>query len=106
MAKFRDLEAIKAAQHADAEAAHWALRGRGFWHLLHLWTRRLTRVAAWVKQLGLIVLGVGTIAGALYRFVQFRKVGPAEQPATGIASTAVDRVEQPSPPPQSPSQKR
>lgn len=75
-------------QREDAERAE---HRPGFWSRVTHWSKR-------AKEIGTIVsVGVTLIGGAI-RVVQMivaRTVAPAEEPATGVASTALDRVEKP-----------
>ncbi len=114
--KLRDLEALKAAQLEDArgklvdpEAHEGELTAGRRWHRARLWfsaelaawTARLERGGRWAKAVAMIVVSIATVAGVLWRAVVFYKTrggAPAEQPATGVASTAVDRVPKPKPP--------
>ena len=108
--KLRDLVDL---QRADAEAEERAVsvaektfhRRGWFWVHLADWTKRFELLAAWAKGLGAFLVAVGAIGGVGYKLVRFigdRRVAPAQEPATGIASTTVDRVDKsPTPPPKS-----
>ena len=103
------LERIKAAQLEDARgpladpethrgellAGGWlrsarAWLSRGF----DRWTPRLERLAKWVTAMALVVGGLAKIIHDM----RATSVGPAELPRTGVASTAMDRVDKPKPP--------
>ena len=106
----RDLEALKSAQREDAEAhfeSEWAGKlvphgpltraARWFGRGLHRWTERINRLAKWVKAVAIFLGAAGTVWQAV-RSWWGRDVQPAELPKTGVASTAIDRVDHPSPP--------
>ena len=66
---------------------------------LDAWTGRLERGGKWAKALAVIVVSMATVAGVIWRAVIFyTRPAPAEEPATGVASTTMDRVEKPKPP--------
>jgi hypothetical protein len=97
--RFHDLADLQRADAEAMEAAHWALRGRGFWVLMGLWTKRLSKVSDWLKAVGAVLVAVTVVVTAGVKAVELlraRGVAPAETPATGIASTTVDRA--PTPP--------
>jgi hypothetical protein len=102
--RFHDLAEL---QREDARAAEAHQQRHGwFWRQLHVWTERFERLGAFTKALGAFLVAAGAVLGVGYKLVKFvgdRRVAAAELPApTGIASTAVDRVEKPpTSPPQS-----
>lgn len=113
----KKLAKVAALQLADAEAAEserlrvtprrrWR---RWFWRRLRVWTDHLSHVARWMKIVGAIAAGAPTLFGGVrlvvkagVKFVQLYRARadsePGLPPATGVASTTVDRVEKPTPP--------
>lgn len=104
-----NLDRLKAAWEEDARtrladpeahageltAGGWTRRARAWFSRgLTEWTPRLERLAKWVTALTLVVGGLAKVIHDL----RATAVGPAELPKTGVASTAVDRVEKPQPP--------
>lgn len=99
--RFHDLAEL---QREDAEAAeHGYRRPHGFWARLRAWSKRLGHVSEWLKNAGAIVAGTAALVTGtvrLYQMFRARSVAPAQEPATGVASTALDRVDPPKPPAQ------
>lgn len=101
--KLRDLVDLQ-REDAEAEsravdAAEREFHRRGwFWRRLKVWTNRFEMLEDWAKKLGGLLVAVVAVLGVgfkLVRFISDRRVAPAEQPATGVASTALDRVDKP-----------
>jgi hypothetical protein len=100
-------DAERQQREADRQQRH---HGR-FWLQFAVWGKRFEDIADWAKKLGLLVTGLTTLlTGGWGAYKLVRKVGqiyaatklaPADQPVTdhGIASTTVDRVPLPKPPP-------
>jgi hypothetical protein len=77
----------------------WRRARAWFSRELDAWTERLERGGKWAKHLAIFVTSLATVGAVLWRAVVFytsRGGAPAEQPATGVASTTIDRVEKPS----------
>jgi hypothetical protein len=104
-----NLERIKAAQLEDARgnlvdpethAREFTAGGRirrfraWFSRGLTAWTPRLERLGKWIAALALVVGGLAKIIHDM----RATTIAPAELPKTGVASTAMDRVEKPKAP--------
>jgi hypothetical protein len=101
--RFRDLEELKAAQLADAESqarAEDADLRSSLWRRLGRWARRAGKAAKLVKAAVEIVGGIAALIAFAWKAYGFYKArdGSPELPATGVASTAIDRVDKSSPP--------
>lgn len=106
----RKLDDLKRRQREDAEAqfeSEWAGKlvphgpltraAHWFGRNARRWTERLTRVANWIKAVGLLLGAIGSIWQAA-RIVWARSVGRPELPATGQPTIATDQVPKPTPP--------
>lgn len=89
-----NLDRIKAAQ---IEEARRGIRHPSWDRLtvaLHRWERRAKSIAAFGTAIGVLF----TLTSRAWHYMKDREVAPAELPATGVASTAVDRVDKPKAP--------
>jgi hypothetical protein len=83
------------AHSGELTAGGWTRRARAWFSRgLAVWTPRLERLGKWIAALALVVGGMAKIIHDM----RATAVGPAELPKTGVASTAVDRVEKPKAP--------
>lgn len=93
------LSLVKAAELADlrrqARSARWRQRLARWEATLRAWERHGKRLAV----VGSVLSGLATGVARLHRYIDARRVPAAELPApSGGASTALDRVPEPTPP--------
>ncbi len=85
---------LKEAAQADLEAERRSASRR---HFVRRWTHRTKRLTVIVTTVTGLVTAIGAFVGAVRGYLS-RDVSPADLPANGVASTALDRVEEPKKP--------